>query len=88
MTEEEFERQFTKLIVEAMSAARDSDTMRAAIVEIQARSLGRGIALMCEGNAEVMSTFLEGAIHYAETEASGMVKVAKLIAEAKRRVGR
>jgi hypothetical protein len=81
MTEQEFEAQYLMLTCQAMSDAKNNDNFRATIIENIARSLGRTIALMCHGNQKAMSDFLEGAIHYAETEAAGMQQMGQFLGD-------
>jgi hypothetical protein len=41
--------------------------------------------MMGEGNPKVIDTMLEGAFHYAETEAARLAGLGRMLAEAKRR---
>jgi hypothetical protein len=82
ITEEQLRDEFAELFSRGMLAARRSDKMKAVFVEVMASSLGKGIAIMCEGNSKVMSDFLEGAIHYAEEAAAGTQGIAQAIGAA------
>lgn len=82
MTPEEFENQYNNLIAEAMVKAKHDDQFIATIIETIAGTLGRSIAMLSQGKQDVMSDFLDGAMHYAEEEAARLQKAGQLLGSA------
>lgn len=88
MTPEEFENQYNNIIMEAMMKAKHDDQFMATIIETIAGSLGRSIAILSQGKQEIMSDFLDGALHYAEEEAARLQKAGSFLGEMQNFTGR
>jgi hypothetical protein len=67
-----------------MTAAKTTED-RSQVYELLAGCIGCAIAMMGEGNPKVINAMLEGAFHYAETEAARLAGLGRILAEAKRR---
>lgn len=76
-----FELGYAQLIASAIVDAQNDNEFKAAILETIARSLGRSVTFMFEGDAVKISDYLETFVQYAFEEAASVQKAALFISD-------
>lgn len=76
--EKSFGDELGKIAAQASAAAKTPEA-KAEIIQELACCLGRSVAMLSGGNQELMSTWLEGAVHYAHEEAAGFQRAGGVI---------